>query len=166
MAINQQCHIIAVSGGKGGVGKSIFAANFAQALLIEQRAKVLLIDLDAQSCGDQNVILGLRPIKTISEVATFSGQIASQTLSTLVTVHNSGLHFIGAVKTSGESYDVNVDGLRKSLEGLSNFYNFIIVDVGTQFLNPQIAIMENASCALVVTLPEILALNQTQKLIN
>jgi pilus assembly protein CpaF len=166
LALNSNCHIIAVTGGKGGVGKSIFAANFAQALLLEQRAKVLLIDLDAQSCGDQNVILGLRPIKTISEVATFSGQIAAATLSTLVTTHNSGLHYIGAVKTSGENYDVNSEGLRKALDGLSNFYNFIVIDVGTQFLNPQVVIMENASCALMVTLPEILALNQTQKLIN
>ena len=108
----------------------------------------------------------MRPIKTISEVAVFSGQIAQATLSTLVTPHNSGLHFIGAVKTAGELFDVNIDGLNKALEGLSNFYNYIVVDVGSHFLDPQITIMENASCALVVTLPEILALNQTQKLIN
>ena len=66
MALNPQCHVIAVSGGKGGVGKSMFAANFAIALMAELRQKVLLIDLDAQSCGDQNVILGVRPQKTIS----------------------------------------------------------------------------------------------------
>jgi len=166
VAINQQCHIIAVSGGKGGVGKSVFAAGFAQALILELRARVLLIDLDAQSCGDQNVILGLRPNKTISEVATFSGQIAPATINSLITPHASGLHFIGAVKSPSDAYDVNIEGLKKSLDGLSNFYNFIIVDVGTTFLNPQLAVMEVASCALVLTLPEILAVNQTMKMLN
>jgi pilus assembly protein CpaF len=166
VAINQQCHIIAISGGKGGVGKSVFAANFAQALILELRARVLLIDMDAQSCGDQNIILGLRPNKTISEVATFNGQITATTINTLITPHASGLHFIGAVRSPGDSYDVNTEGLKKALEGLSNLYNFIIVDVGTAFLTPQLTVMEYASCSLVITLPEILAINQTVKMMN
>jgi septum site-determining protein MinD len=163
VAINQQCHIIAVSGGKGGVGKSVFAANFAQALLLELRARVLLIDLDSQSCGDQNVILGLRPNKTISEVATFNGQITAQTINTLVSPHSSGVHFIGAVRAPGDTYDVNVEGLKKSLDSLSNLYNFIVVDIGTQFQNAQLAVIENASTVMLLTLPEILSTNQTIK---
>ena len=98
MAMNPNCHVIAIAGGKGGVGKSIFAANFAQALNLELRTSVLLIDLDAQSCGDQNVILGLRPVKTISELATLSGAISASTINTLVATHASGISFVGAVK--------------------------------------------------------------------
>jgi pilus assembly protein CpaF len=163
LAINQQCHVIAITGGKGGVGKSVFAANFAVSLITELRARVLLIDLDAQSCGDQNVILGLRPQKTISEVATFAGQISQSTLPTIITQHTSGLHFVGAVRNPGDSYEVNIEGLRKSFDGLSAFYNFIIVDIGTQFSSAQLAVMEMSSCALLITLPEILAVNQTTK---
>ena len=37
MALNPNSHIIAISGGKGGVGKSVFAANFAQALYFKIR---------------------------------------------------------------------------------------------------------------------------------
>src|SRR5579862_8039236 len=103
--MNQNCHILAVAGGKGGVGKSVFAANFAQALMLELRASVLLVDLDSQSCGDQNVILGLRPVKTISEMATFGGTISQQTISTLVATHASGISFIGAVRSAGETYE-------------------------------------------------------------
>ena len=47
MAINPNCNLIAVVGGKGGVGKSVFAANFACALMTELRAQVLLIDADS-----------------------------------------------------------------------------------------------------------------------
>jgi len=161
--MNPQCHVIAISGGKGGVGKSVFAANFALALMAELRQRVLLIDLDAQSCGDQNIILGLRPNKTISEVATFGGIINQQTLSTLVAQHGSGLGFIGAVRTPGENYDVNIDGLKRVLEALSGFYQFIVVDIGTALLNPQYAVLENSSACLMLTLPEILSVNQTAR---
>ncbi len=166
MAINANSHIIAISGGKGGVGKSVFAANFAQALLLEFRGRVLLIDLDAQSCGDQNIILGTKPNKIISEVATTNSQIVSNTISTLVAQHATGISYIGAVRNSGDNFDVDVTGLNRALEGLSNLFNFIVVDIGTQFLGPQLTILENASCMLTLTLPEMLAINQTLKLMN
>ncbi len=166
MAINANSHIIAVSGGKGGVGKSIFAANFAQALSLELRGKVLLIDLDSQSCGDQNIILGIRPLKIISEVVNYGGQFSSSTISTIATPHPSGISYIGAVRNPGDTFDVNTDGLKKSLEGLSNLFNFIVVDIGSQLQNPQLTVLENASCMLAVTLPEMLAVNQTQRMIN
>lgn len=44
-------HIIAVVGGKGGVGKSVFAANMAIAYLQEFKQRPLIIDLDLASLG-------------------------------------------------------------------------------------------------------------------
>jgi pilus assembly protein CpaF len=151
MPLHGQCHLIAVCGGKGGIGKSVFAANFAQALMLEMRTQVLLIDLDAQSCGDQNVILGLRPNRTIGEAAAFSGQLSASTLNTLTAVHPSGLHFLGAVKSTAEDPEVNPEGLRKVLERLSAFFPFIVIDIGSQLSAPQLAVLEQASCAAVVT---------------
>ena len=45
-------HIIAVVGGKGGVGKSVFAANLAIAYQLNSKQRPLIIDLDFQSLGD------------------------------------------------------------------------------------------------------------------
>ena len=84
MAIHNNCHVIAVIGGKGGVGKSVFAANLALSFMLELRAKTLLIDLDARSCGDQNIITGLRPKKTVNDIAQFTGMISPQNIETLV----------------------------------------------------------------------------------
>ena len=72
--------IITVANQKGGVGKSVFAANFAAALMMELRAPVLLMDADAKSCGDQNIILGVRPNKTAAEVAQFQGSLNPQAI--------------------------------------------------------------------------------------
>ena len=43
-------YIISVIGGKGGVGKSLFAANLAFAYAQETRSKVLLMDFDQKAC--------------------------------------------------------------------------------------------------------------------
>lgn len=62
-------HIVAVIGGKGGVGKSIFAANFAIAYLQEFKQRPLIVDCDLHSLGDQNIILGQNPPKNIVDVS-------------------------------------------------------------------------------------------------
>ena len=77
LALNPNCTLIGVIGGKGGVGKSVFAANFACALMAELRVPVLLIDGDSKSVGDQNVIMGLKPNKTLREIATMTSSINS-----------------------------------------------------------------------------------------
>ncbi len=166
MAVNPNSHIIGITGGKGGVGKSIFAANLALAFLTEMRAPTLLVDLDSQSCGDQNFILGLREIRTAADLANFSGAISQSNLSQVVTQHPSGLGFIGAVRSRDETLNVNADQLIKQLEGLSNFYKFIIVDMGTQMTAMQMAVIERATALLLVTIPEVLSVNQTLRLLS
>jgi pilus assembly protein CpaF len=164
--LSPSCNLIAIVGGKGGVGKSVFAANFAAALLVELRSQVLLIDADAKSCGDQNVILGLRPNKTVSEVANFTGSLTPQALPQLVTNHSSGLAFIGAVRGPEESFKVNVELFMKQLEFLSRHYKFIVVDLGNDLQPLQHALLQEATLAAIVTVPEVLVINQTQRLVQ
>jgi septum site-determining protein MinD len=164
--LSPSCNLIAVIGGKGGVGKSVFAANFAAALLVELRTQVLLIDADAKSCGDQNVILGVRPNKTLSEVANFGGSLNPQALPQLVTSHPSGLAFIGAVRGPEETFKVNVELFMKQLEFLSRHYKFIVVDLGNDLQPLQHALLQEATMATIITVPEVLVVNQTQRLIQ
>lgn len=166
MAVNQSCHLICVMGGKGGVGKSVFAANFAFTLMFEMRAKTLLIDLDAKSCGDQNVITGIRPQRTAAEIANFTGTINPKSLLTLVSAHQTGLHFIGAVQTPDQTLDVSPDLFRKQLFALSQHYKFIVVDIGCDITPLQMGMIEDSSAVIMVTTPEVLAVNQTRKAMN
>src|SRR6185437_1748850 len=164
MSIHPNCHFITVIGGKGGVGKSVFAANLAFALFGELRAKVLLIDLDARSCGDQNIITGLRPKKTIAEVANFTGVISQQSLETLITPHPSGLHYIGAVMSPEQTLNVSPGLFKKQIGTISQHYNFIVADLGNDIGDLQTAALEDASAILTLTTPEVLAVNQTKRL--
>ena len=90
MAVNPNSHIIAIAGGKGGVGKSVFSANLALAFLMEMRAPTLLVDLDSQSCGDQNVILGIREPKTMQDLCNFNGSLTQATLPSMNTIIRNG----------------------------------------------------------------------------
>ena len=164
--MNPSFHIISILGGKGGVGKSVFSANLSLAIMKELKSRVLLIDMDSESCGDQNVILGLKPLKTISEIASFTGQINAQTVSTLVTKHSSGLGFIGAVKSAMEKLSVSPDLIDKPIQSLGAIFPYIVVDLGCHIGDAQMKILEKSSCVIVVSTPEVLAANQSLKMMN
>ena len=166
MAISANTHFICVLGGKGGVGKSVFAANLAFAFLREMRASTLLLDLDIKSCGDQNIITGLKPIKTIAEVAQFQGAINPNSAKALVTPHSSGLHFIGAVATPDMRPDFPAELFKKQLQPLSQFYNYIIADMGSEIDNFHLSLIEDASSLIIVTTPDVLTINQTRKTLH
>lgn len=166
MAISSGCHLIAVVGGKGGVGKSVFAANFASALMLELRTPVLLIDADAKSCGDQNVIMGLRPQKTINEVCNFQGSLTPQTLSQILTMHQTGLAYLPAVRGPEEVLTANIEVFAKQLEFFSRQYKYIVADLGNEFKDLQWSILKEATAISIITVPEVLVINQTQRLIQ
>jgi len=166
LAIHENCHVIAIVGGKGGVGKSVFAANFACALLQEMRAKVLLLDMDSKSAGDQNIITGMRPNKTIGDFTRFTGSVSQQSLGSIVTQHASGLHFIGAVSGPDQTLNARADLIKKQISLISPFYQYIVVDLGNDMGELQTSMIELASVALVVTTPEVLVVNQTRRILN
>lgn len=166
MAINPNCHLIAVVGGKGGVGKSVFAANFACSTMAELRTQVLLIDADSKSVGDQNVIMGLKPTKTLKELSNFQGSLSSQPLNTLVTMHPAGLAYLGAVRGPEEQLNISADALEKTLEFFSRSFKYIIVDIGTDLGPAQMTVLQEATAIMIVTTPEVLVVTQTQRLIN
>ena len=166
MSIHESSNLIAVIGGKGGVGKSVFAANLAYAFLKEMKAKTLLIDCDPKSCGDQNFITGIRPQKTVMDIAHFAGAITAQSVNTLVTNHASGLGFIGAVTGPDQIFNVQIDLLRKQFFAISQHYKYIVVDLGSELDAVQLGVIEDATAIVVVSTPEVLVVNQTRRLMN
>lgn len=161
-----QPYIISIIGGKGGVGKSVFAANFAIATLKEMKTRVLLMDLDGESCGDQNVILGTKPLKTIAEIAQSNIQINSQTVGTLVSKHSSGLGYIGAVKSPSEQLVLSPELIDAPLAQLGQIFPYIICDLGCHLGDLQMRVLEKSTLILLVSTPEVLAINQSMKIMN
>ena len=160
-------HIIAVVGGKGGVGKSVFAANLALAYLMELRQRPLLIDLDMNSLGDQNLILGTRSPKTIVEVSRFAGgALDLKALQPLMATTATGLSYIGAPTESAQVRDLDLDGLGKLYKAVQNIFPFIVVDCGSTIDAAAVKTFEFATMIFVVTTQDVIVLNQTKRALN
>lgn len=166
MAINAQCSLIAVLGGKGGVGKSVYAANLAAAITMELRTPALLIDCDTKSVGDQNIITGLKPIKTLRELANSAQSLNSTQIQQIITQHPAGFAYLGAVRGPEEILSVPSDNLSKLIEFCSRTYKYIIVDLGNDIGPMQTTVLQDATSISIISTPEILVVQQTQRMIN
>lgn len=159
-------NIIAVVGGKGGVGKSVFAANLALAYLKEFNMKPLLVDQDLNACGDQNLILGMRSQKSILEAAQHTGAYDPAALVKLVGQHPSGLHYIGATASPGEAKKIPLDGLGKFYKNIPLVYPITVVDCGSIVDPLTIKALEFANLIFFVTNPDILVVHQTKRVLT
>ncbi len=167
MAVNPNSFIIGVTGGKGGMGKSVFSANLALAFAAEMKQPSLLIDLDSQSCGDQNFILGTREVKTVAELAAFNGSITPQVLNSLATfLPGTQMGYIAAVRGRDETLGGQPEQIAKQIENLSNVFRYIVIDFGNQLGPIQNQVIERTTALLLVTAPEVLAVNQTMRLMT
>lgn len=155
-----------ILGGKGGVGKSVFAANFAVTATQELRQPILLIDLDQRSRGDQNIITGLRPTKTVSELGSHTGLLNGTTVPQLLSRHGSGFFFLSAVKTPTETMSLSTELFHKMIDNLSQVFPMILIDMGSELGALQNASIDLATALLVVTQPDVISVNQTNALIN
>ena len=115
-------YIIAIMGGKGGQGKSQFAANLAFTWTAEAKAKVLLMDFDQRASGDLNLITGINGKKTLKDLSEFNGAIDPRSLTQFLTAHPSGVSYIGMPNDPNESGNVNVEGLGKTLKAITNVF--------------------------------------------
>jgi septum site-determining protein MinD len=167
MAVNPNSFIIAVTGGKGGVGKSVFAANLALSFQVELKQPTLLVDLDSQSCGDQSFLLGVREVKTLADLGAFQGVISGGNLGSVVTPHPpSQMSYIAAVRGREEVLNVNPETVVKQIETLTSIFRYVVVDLGSQMGPLQMGLLERATAVLVVTTPEVLAVTQTLRMLT
>ncbi len=157
-------HIIAVVGGKGGVGKSQFAANLAYAYAQEARTKVLLLDFDQKASGDQNIINGITPKKTLKDISDFSGAIDPKSIMPFLSGNPQGVSFLGMPNEPSLAQNINVEGLGKTLKAVVNIFPLTIIDCGSELNELALKALEHSTLIFMVTVPDILALTQTKRL--
>jgi septum site-determining protein MinD len=160
-------HIVAVVGGKGGVGKSVFAANLAIAYLQEFKVRPLIIDLDLGSLGDQNIILGQNPPKSIVDVSKMQGGVIDpKSLSPYMINAQAGYSYIGAPRDAIVARDIDLDGLGKFLKAITNVFNLVVIDCGSSMEPAALKALEYATAIFVVTTADVIVLNQTRRILG
>ena len=164
--MNKSGFIIAVSGGKGGVGKSVFATNLALSLKVETKSSVLLMDLDRQSACDLSFLLGARPEKKLEELLAWTGQLDEKRLKSFIFEHHTGLNYLPLILNPEEETFVDPPLLRNKLKTLKSYYDYILVDLGHEIEEEQKTLLHEATLGLLVSHPDTLCLHQTRKKLN
>ena len=160
-------HIIAVVGGKGGVGKSVFAANLAISWLQEFKQRPLIVDLDLASLGDQNIILGQSPQKSIVDVSKLQGTtIDPKSLAPFMVNAPAGYSYIGAPRDAILARDLDMDGLGRFLKSITNVFSLVVVDCGNGTDPTALKVFEQATAIFVVTTADVIVINQTKRVLT
>ena len=138
---------IAVTSGKGGVGKTNVVVNLAVALA-RLHHRVAVLDADF-GLGNVDVLLGLAPPYHIGHVLT-----GERTLAEIMVTGPLGVQIIPASSGIHELSSLNPRQrarLSESLETLNDQFDFLLIDTAAGISDNVIEIVQGTNLALVVT---------------
>lgn len=161
-SLPRRTRVLAVTSGKGGVGKTNIAINLAYALIALGK-EVLVLDADL-GLANVDVLLGTAPRWHIGHA--LSGQVTVEQMihqapgGLLLVAGGSGME--GLADLSGERVAEFVAQAR----GLEGRADFIIIDTGAGVHQAVLTLLQAADEVLVVTTPEPAAITDAYALIK
>ncbi len=153
--------VIAVTSGKGGVGKTTFSVNLS-IMLAQLGKKVLLMDGDL-GLANVNVLLGILPERNIYDV--FKGK---RKISEILIKTQYGIDFIAGANGIDQLANLSEEqrsAFLKDLETLQG-YDFLIIDTGAGVGPNVIGFLKPADDIIVVTTPEPTAITNAYGMIK
>lgn len=149
------CRVVAVTSGKGGVGKTNLSVNFGLALA-QKGHRVLLMDAD-MGLANVDVMMGIIPPYTLFDVLN-----GKKRLSEIIIEGPLGLRLIasgsGGVQELAELNDAQRNRFLQDLLDLQNREEIILIDTGAGLHRNVLAFALAAEEVIVVTTPEPTAL--------
>jgi pilus assembly protein CpaE len=152
--------MVTVLGPKGGTGKTLTACNVAVALALEGTSSVL-VDLDLQF-GDVGLAIGLRPVKTIYDLAVSGGSLDAEKIDSFLAEHSSGAKALLAPLRPDQAAAITVPFLRDVFDVLRARYEVVVVDTPPAFTPEVIAAVDSSSQLCIVGMLDALSLKDTK----
>lgn len=154
--------IIAVSGGKGGIGKTFFSVNFAVELK-KRGYRVLIFDSDI-NLSNVNLMMHIDENNSFQSFLDNSASIES-----IIQKGVGGVDVLYAGDDLNRIIDINNSMLDKIVAGLSEIeinYDYIIIDTQAGLNEFNIKLMMNSDHIVLITNPEITALVDLYRVIK
>jgi pilus assembly protein CpaE len=159
-------HLIAVCGSKGGVGTSIFALNLATALAMIN-LETVLIDACLRSPCDSYLLDKLPNTPGSLEDLFDHLDMDLETIRSIVARHPSGLNFLRVPDNSWELSDrITPELTRGVMLDISEFFDYVVVDVDLRLPAMAQPILENAERIFLITTLELTAVKRTHEFFN
>ncbi len=146
----KRCEVIAVTSGKGGVGKSTISANVAINLQ-QMNRKVLLMDADIH-LGNIDLILGTRSRLTIADVVKDGVE-----LEDIIIQGPGGIDILPASSASIDliqSEDAFLKKLAAAFSRFDNPYDYMILDTGAGIAQNVVSFLLGAHKIILVITPD------------
>lgn len=153
--------VIAVTGPKGGAGKTTIATNLAAGAAARFPGNVLLIDLDTQF-GDVSSALGLQPEHSIADARSV-GLSERTALKVFLTMHSSGLAVLAAPDSLEAAADLSDDDIKRTLAAFIEEYPLVIIDTAAGIDEASLVALEFASDLMLVSTPDVPAIRAVKK---
>jgi pilus assembly protein CpaE len=153
--------LVSVLGPKGGTGKTLTTVNLACALAKAEK-RVLIVDLDLQF-GDVGLSMGLRPERTLADLAKAGGSLDADKASAYTVEHApSGVRALLAPTRPDQASYVTVDFLKSLYSAVRPAYDFVVVDTPPGFTPEVIASIDNSTDVCMVGMLDALSLKNTK----
>ena len=148
--ITKHARTVAVTSGKGGVGKTNIVTNLAIAMA-RRGKKVLLVDADL-SLANVDVLLGLQPKYNLSHV--ISGE---KRLREIVLEGPHSIRLIPAASGVEQMADLRDEDLKTLIADFSEFdrdFDLILIDTAAGISESVLSFVVSAQEVLLITTPE------------
>ncbi|MEQ6342104.1 MAG: MinD/ParA family protein [Gammaproteobacteria bacterium] len=162
MAHHRPVRVIAVTSGKGGVGKTNVSVNLGLAMANEGKS-VLLMDAD-MGLANVDVLLGLHPIYNLSHV--ISGE---RTLEEVILPASNGLSIVPAssgLKSMAELSATQHAGVIRAFSELSQTLDVLLIDTAAGISESVVSFSRAAQEVIVVVCDEPASLTDAYALIK
>ena len=158
---DHKTRIIAITSGKGGVGKSNFAVNMAIAYA-QLGKKVILIDGDL-GMANVNVLLNIVPQYNLMHVIN-----KKKTMKEIINDTEFGIKFIAGANGFSKIANLSVEELEYFAKQFSSLGNadIIIIDTGAGIANNVLQFVAAADEVYVLTTPEPTAITDAYGIIK
>ena len=154
--------VLAITGGKGGVGKTSISVNLAIALA-RNGSKVCLFDADT-GLANINVMLGLHPAYTLEHM--FTGE---KNIEDIVLEGPEGVHIIPGASGFAQCVELGASQqqrLVESVSGIESHYDYMLVDTAAGISPTVLHFVAASQVAAVVITPEPTSLTDAFSLLK
>jgi Flp pilus assembly CpaE family ATPase len=153
------CRVIALLGGKGGVGTTTVACHLAVELRRQTEHEVLLVDLDTNA-GSVAFVMQIKSPYSVLDAADNVHHLDASVWRSMVSQTGDGLDVLCSPGASGTREEISAGRIVHALRFARQHYAWIVLDLGR--LNPLSAkLVTSVDEVLLVTTSDVIAVHET-----
>jgi pilus assembly protein CpaE len=154
-ATHEGARMIAVHSLRGGIGSSSLAVNLGVGLSTLWRANAILLDL-TMTAGQVALMLNMTLKRTWADLAHYAaGELDEEALGSIISAHESGLHFVAAPTFPSEAETLRGETLGTAIQMAKAQYDYVVADLPHDFSDVALQALDRADMILMVVSPDM-----------